>query len=152
MIQHIANFRDHLRRWAKQNGHDPNEVNRAVDASRPLQWIEDLSNNDKHGYPPRDGGRSGIAPRLQEINRVLRMTTGAAPGSAVAFRPSTSGPVISASGGGGVAVVITGVIVDASDAVLGDLYAVELEAIEVWEGVLRRLTSSDSGDAEQSSE
>src|SRR5438552_493937 len=59
LIHNIANLRDHLRRWAAHNGKEKDAIDRAADASPDLQIIRDLSNNDKHGYPPRDGGYSG---------------------------------------------------------------------------------------------
>jgi len=57
-ISNLANLRDHLRRWAKLHGHDPDRIDDAVKKSFELQVIIDLSNVDKHGYPPRDGGCS----------------------------------------------------------------------------------------------
>ncbi|MHC4795220.1 MAG: hypothetical protein ACYTF1_01130 [Planctomycetota bacterium] len=81
VIHNIANMRDHLRRWAAHNGHDKTKVDQTVDNSLDLQIIKDLSNNDKHGYPPRDGGHSGKCPQIVDINRVMQLQTQAKKGS-----------------------------------------------------------------------
>lgn len=65
VIHNIANLQDHLRRWAHHNGHNKARVDDAFTASAALKIVKDLSNNDKHG-PPRDGGHSGVAPRLAD--------------------------------------------------------------------------------------
>lgn len=137
VIHNIANFQDHLRRWAAKSCRDPKQVDQVVSNSAPLQLVRDLSNNDKHGYPPRNGGHSGKAPRLAEINRVLRLTTGAGPGSGVAVFLTPTGPKQIASGGGSTTVVITGSVVDSNGDVLGDLYDIEADALEAWEKELR---------------
>ena len=54
---------------AGQNGQDKAKVDRAIDSCLDMQIVQDLSNNDKHGYPLRNGGRSGKSPQLIEINR-----------------------------------------------------------------------------------
>ncbi len=85
VIHNIANLRDHLKRWASHHGQDKKKVDEAVDACPELQIIKDLSNNDKHGYPPRKGGRSGQSPQLVEIDRVMRLQTQAGKGSGFAM-------------------------------------------------------------------
>ena len=62
-------------RWARARGLDPVLVRDAVKRSTDLKIVIDLSNNDKHGSRPRDGGRSGVSPRLTELERWLRLTT-----------------------------------------------------------------------------
>ena len=122
VIHSIANLRDHLRRWAGKNGLDPKDIDRTIAASAALQVIIDLSNNDKHGYPPRDGGQSKKSPKLLDVKRVLRMSTGPGPGSGIAKVFTPSGPKQIASGGGFSQVVVPGSVVDGSGASLGDLY------------------------------
>jgi hypothetical protein len=60
MIYNIANLYDHLKKWAARNNIKVSEVDKVFNSSREIKIIQDLSNNDRHGYPPRNGGRSGI--------------------------------------------------------------------------------------------
>ena len=133
IIHNIANLRDHLRRWAGRNGQDPKGIDKTVAGSVALQVIIDLSNNDKHGYPPRDGGLSKKSPKLAEVKRVLRISTGPGPGSGVAIVFTPSGPKQITSGGGFSQVVVTGSVVDGNGASLGDLYDLGNEALKAWE-------------------
>ena len=133
IIHNIANLRDHLRRWAGQNGLDPKEIDRTVASSAALQVIIDLSNNDKHGYPPRDGGQSKKSPTLVEVKRVLRMSTGPGPGSGIAIVLTLSGPKQIATGGGFSHVIVTGSVVDGNGAPLGELYDFGNKALKAWE-------------------
>lgn len=132
VIHNIANLRDHLRRWAGNNGQDPKDIDKTVAGSEALQVIIDLSNNDKHGYPPRDGCHSKKFPRLAEVKRVLRISTGPEAGSGVAIVFTPSGPKQITSGGGFSQVVVTGSVVDRSGALLGDLYDLGNEALKAW--------------------
>lgn len=138
VIHNIANFPDHLRRWAKRNKRVAGEIDAVIASSLPFQLIQDLSNNDKHGYPPRDGGRSGKAPQLKEINRIMSLKTGSGGGS-VGVSLSVDGPVVQTSGDGSATVVVTGTIVDQSGATIGDLYETEVDAIDACERMLRTI-------------
>jgi hypothetical protein len=138
VIHNVANLRDHLRRWAVKNGHNPSRIDQAISRSMPLQIITDLSNNDKHGYPPRNAGHSGKAPQLTEIQRVLCLTTAAEAGSSVRVILTSSGPK-QVSGSGSTSVAITGQVVDAHGTVIGDLYDIEVEALKAWEQELKDL-------------
>ncbi len=135
LIHNIANLQDHLLRWAAQNGQDKNKVHQALDHSFELQIIRDLSNNDKHGYPPRKGGHSGRSPKLTEINRVMRLRTQAKEGSMIMMTIGPGG-VPEFIGDGSAKAVVTGQIVDNSDNLIGDLYDFVTKAVEVWEKVL----------------
>jgi len=153
---------DHLRRWMKKCGLDPKRVDGIVNGSSVLQVMIDLCNNDKHGYPPRDGGRSGRAPKLEDIQRVLRLATGAGPaldlamvssggrrtpfvsvsgpaevGSTVAVTFTPLGPKV--SGSGSAYVVVTAKVVDEHGSHIGDLYELEVEALKVWEREMKCL-------------
>jgi hypothetical protein len=140
VIANIASLHDHLRGWTRRNGHDPNRISDVLATSLPLRIIYDLWNNDKHGIPTRPGalGRSEKAPRLIEIRRTLRLTTGPVTGSAVAMTFSPLGP-IQVAGTGSAQVVITGQVVDAQGSIIGDLYDLEIAALEAWECELTSL-------------
>jgi len=139
VIHNIANLYDHLRRWMAKNAQDPKFVDQIVARHPSLQLIRDLSNNDKHGYPPRNGGHSGKAPKLVDVNRILKLTTGTAPGSGVMVVFTPQGPKQTATGGAGSAVVVTGTVIDGQSAALGDLHDIEVEALKAWEQELRSL-------------
>jgi hypothetical protein len=135
VIHNIANLRDNLRRWAAKNGHDKKKVDAAVDSCFELQVIQDLSNNDKHGYPPRDGGHSKKSLQLTEINRVMRLQTQAMKGSMIAMTIGPGG-VPQFLGDGMAKAVVTGDVVDNANGRIGDLYEIATKAIEAWERLL----------------
>ncbi len=134
-IHNIANLRDHLRQWAAQNGQDKNKVDQTVDNCFELKIVQDLSNNDKHGYPPRDGGHSRKCPQLNEINRVLRLQTQAKKGSMIAMTLGAGG-VPKFLGDGTDKGVVTGDVVDNHKNRIGDLYEIANKAVEAWERLL----------------
>lgn len=76
LIHNIANLPDHLKRWAAKNSVDKSKIDALFASNTALQIIKDLSNNDKHGYPPRNGGNSGKAPQVVEIGRMMQLSTG----------------------------------------------------------------------------
>lgn len=135
VVHNVANLADHLRRWARLRGLDTGLVQATVRQSRALQIVIDLSNNDKHGYPPRDGGESGLAPRLTELDRGMRMSTGAEAGSSVGFTIGADG-VGRVIGSGSASIVITGTVVDRSNNRIGDLQELIQEAVEAWERLM----------------
>jgi hypothetical protein len=143
VIHNIANLRDHLRRWAAQKGLNRDKVDQTVKSSFELQVIQDLSNNDKHGYPPRDGGCSGKAPQLGEVTRVLRLC-----GSGVA---TFTGGAPQITGDSTAEAVVTAEIFDQAGGRIGDLHDVAAEAVSAWEKLLKdfnadlqRLVAGDS--------
>jgi len=135
LIHNIANLHDHLKKWAAHNGKDKKKVNMAFGQSLELQIIKDLSNNDKHGYPPRDGSRSGKCPRLVDINRVMELKTQAKKSSAIAMTLGAGG-VAKFFGDGTDKVIITGDVVDKKNNPIGDLYEIATKAVEAWKRVL----------------
>jgi hypothetical protein len=135
VIHNIANLRDHLHRWAAQTGQDKAKVDQTIDSCLDLQILEDLSNNDKHGYPPRHGGRSGKCPQLIEINRVMRLQTQAKKGSMIGMTIGTGG-VPEFIGDGSAKAVVTGEVVDNAKNRIGDLYEIANKAVEGWERLL----------------
>jgi hypothetical protein len=134
-IHNIAHLYDHIRRWAAKNGRDKSEVDLAREGSFAIRVVTDLSNNDKHGYPPRDGGRSKRAPRLTDVRRILRLTTGSAPKSLVGVTLSPRG-ALKIVGDGSAKVVITGTVVDKDDATIGEIEQLCDEALKAWENLL----------------
>lgn len=135
VIHNIANLRDHLRRWASHHHQDKNKVDQAIDNSLELLIISDLSNNDKHGYPPRDGGRSGQCPQLTGINRVMRLQTQPNKGSEIGMAIGANG-VPKFFGDGVAKAVVTGDVVDNDGNRIGDLYDIANKAVEAWEALL----------------
>ena len=135
MIHNIANLRDHLIKWAAQSGRAKERVDEVLDESLDLQVITDLSNNDKHGYPPRSGGRSGRCPKLVEINRVMQLTTKPVAGSSISMTLGADGtPVF--LGDGKAKAVITGDVVDQDQQRIGDLHEIANQAVRAWEALL----------------
>lgn len=135
-IHNLANLQDHTRRWLRQNGLNQKQVDRFAAENPAVNILQDLSNNEKHGYPPREGGKSGKSPKLINVIRVMRLTTGTEPGSGIAYFVTPSGEQRTV-GSGSAQVIITGDIVDSAGAKLGDLLKIETEALDAWEGFLR---------------
>lgn len=135
LIHNIANLEAHLRRWAADNGQDKTKVDAALNSSQALQIIKDLSNNDKHGYPPRNGGHSGQSPRVGKIRNLLQLTTEAKKGSSfgVTFTPQGVPRIL---GSGTAKVIISCDILDRDGNTTGGLHTTALEAVKVWESVL----------------
>jgi hypothetical protein len=137
-IHNLANLRDHIRNWMKKNGRNPNQIDTFISTTLPVAIIQDLSNNDKHGYPPRNLGFSGKSPKLVNVNRIMQLNTGTEPGSSVlvTFTPSCKQRV---SGSGSATLVITGDILDIRGNVIGNLHIIQNDALNAWEGFLRSL-------------
>ncbi len=135
VIDNIANLHDHLKRWMVARGGDKASVDHAFDSSIDLRIIKDLSNNDKHGYPPRGRGHSGRSPKLINIRRHMRLTAKGGGGRVV----MTLGPggVPEISGDGTAVAVITGDVVGGDGNVIGDLFEIESRAIAAWELLLK---------------
>ncbi len=135
VIHNIANLHDHLRKWASHNGHNKDNVDQTVNKCFELKIIIDLSNNDKHGYPPRNGGHSGKSPHLTEINRVMLLQTQAKKGSMIGMTIGRDG-VPNFIGDGTAKAVITSDVVDKDNNRIGDLYDIANIAVEAWEKLL----------------
>ena len=128
VIHNIANLQEHLERWAKDNGHDKAKVDQTFDNSLELQIIKDLSNRDKHPYPPRDGGYSRKCPQLVDIIRVMQLQN-------QAMTLGADG-IPKFFGDGTHKVVITGNVVDNNNNYIGDLHKIVTKAVEAWEKLL----------------
>ena len=135
LIYIIAHFNAPLKKWADQNGKDKTKVDHMANSSLALQIIKDLSNYDKHAYPPRNGGHSGKSPRTDEFRRVMQMTTKPVKNSFVALTFTAQG-VPKVSGDGTAKVVVSGDILDKDGNNIGDLHETALEAVKAWESVL----------------
>lgn len=135
LISNIANLHDHLRKWAVKNGKDKEKVNEAFNQSLELQIIQDLSDNDKHGYPSRNGGYSKIYPQLVNINRVMQLKPQAKKGSSAGMILGAGG-ALKFFGDGTAKVIITGDVVDNKNNRIGDLYKIATKAVEAWEQLL----------------
>ncbi len=138
LIAIIASLEYHLRRWAHNNGHEPDKVTVTFRDSQPLQIIHDLWNNEKHGYPlPNGRDRSGVAPRLRDVRRVMRLTTQPCKGSVVGMTMGRGGvPVI--HGDGNAAAVITGEVVDAEENMIGNADVLLSQAVDECESLMQQ--------------
>src|SRR6516225_3884765 len=75
LIALIAGLEYHLYKWAANNGGDVDKIKASVRASRPFSIVHDLWDSEKHGHSPSRGNdRTGMAPQLLNINRVMKMT------------------------------------------------------------------------------
>lgn len=135
LISNIANLHDHLRKWAVKNGKDKEKVNEAFNQSLELRIIQDLSDNDKHGYPPRNSGYSKKRPHLVDINRVMQLKPQAKKGSSAVMTLGANG-VPKFLGDGTHKAIITGNVVDNKNNRIGDLHEIATKAVEAWEQLL----------------
>lgn len=138
LIHNIANFHNHLKKWAAKNEKNKKKVDEALVHSPELQIIKDLSDNDKHGYPPRNGGQSGKSPKLVGINHVMQLKTQAKKGSTIGMTLGADGtPKV--FGDGTAKAIITGDVVDNENKHIGDLHTIATKAVEAWEQLLTKL-------------
>jgi hypothetical protein len=136
LIYNVANLKDHIRNWADNNGKDKARVNAAFRSSPELKIVKDLSNNDRHGYDPTHRSNSGMSPRIDKINTIMKMITKPEKGSVVGYTINRQGAQ-KVIGNGNAKVIITGDILDRDGKKIGDLYKTLLKAINNWEEVLR---------------
>lgn len=141
LIHNIANLHGHLRRRAGNRSRDESIINEGFNNSPALMIIVDLSNNDKHGYPSRKGGYSGKSPRIEEVTRSLRLSTGTGMNSSasVAFPLGGGPPEVRASGTGEARVVTGSTVLDRKGDIIGDVRDLALEAIKALERILDQL-------------
>jgi hypothetical protein len=136
IIRSIADLKDHLRGAARHAGHDPEEVESAIDNCLSLQLLIDLANFDKHGgHDKPSKQRSGKSPRLQNVRGALRMQTTGQIGALIGIQLTPQGAV--PFGGGDAAVIITGEIVDDSGKVLALDYTQD-QGVAAWEALFAR--------------
>ena len=142
LICNIANLRDHLKKWAVQMGKGKEKIDETFTKSLELRIIQDLSDNDKHGYPSRNGGYSKISPQLVNINSVMQLKAQAKKGSTIGMTLGTGG-VPKFYGDGTAKAIITGDVVDNKNNRIGDLHKIATKAVEVWEQLLTDLGCSN---------
>ena len=135
LIYNTANLRDALKKWCVHNGKDKIEVDNAFKNSQALRIIQDLSNNDRHGYDPKKPGNSGRSPQLAGVTCIMRMNTKPEKGSLVGLTLDNQG-VPQIAGSGTAKVIITGDILDGAGSKIGDFHETALEAVRIWETVL----------------
>jgi len=134
-VHNVANLRDHLKKWARQNGKRGEVVDGIVDGSLELKVIIDLSNRDKHGGPDRGGGLSGMSPDLTRFYRALEITPQPGSRSAeVVIDFFGDGPPVQSNDGA--RVVIGADIVDESGNVVGDAMTFLEAGASQWEQAL----------------
>ncbi|BAQ34755.1 MULTISPECIES: hypothetical protein [Dehalococcoides] len=138
IIDNIANLKDHLKKWTINHGIDKTIVDIFFEKSEPLKIIKDLSNNDKHGYPPRKSGHSKRTPVLRNIHRIMQLKTAPIKGSFVSMTFDKNGcPIVRGSGTG--KVILTGEIVDSNNKIIGDFNDIASKAISDWELLLAEI-------------
>lgn len=81
---------------------------------------------------------TGKAPQVVEIRRIMRLSTESGAGSFVGFMITPDGQQ-HISGSGSATVIVTGNIVDGGGVSIGDLYDIELEAVDTLEKFLTNL-------------
>jgi hypothetical protein len=133
IVSHVAHLRDHLRRWARQHGKDPAEVEAVVRGSDAIKLLIDLSEHEKHGGTRRDGGLSGKQPRLREVGRALYF---AGPGQVSVGHDESGKPTLALAGQ--TAIVTTGLLVDESGEVIDVLHNVLFRALADFEPLVAR--------------
>jgi hypothetical protein len=135
LIHNIANLYEHLRKLALLKKLDVSKVDEVFRSSNEIKIIQDLSNNDKHGYPPRNGGYSGISPKVDKFTRGMQLTALSQERASLTLTLDASGkPKV--TGTGNVAVVISGEISDGKGNCIGNLHLVAKKALEAWEVLL----------------
>jgi hypothetical protein len=124
LIALIAGLEYHLYKWTAKNGHDAEEVKLPLQASKSFSIVHDLWNNEKHGYSPgRGSNRSGLAPQLINVIRVMKLATQPRKGSCVVFMVGPARkPVI--GGDGTATAVITGDVVGKDGQRIGDAHQI----------------------------
>ena len=121
------------KKWAEQNNRDKTKVNSTFNGSQPLQIIRDLSNDDKHGYPPRKGGHSGKSPGIDKVTPFMQMTV--PPSTSMRLTFDFSGK-LQVAGSGTAKIIITADILDSNDKKIGELHNIASQALDAWEKLL----------------
>ena len=144
-----AYLKDNLRKWLWSRGRNSLAEGRGVLRRRDLFPAPDRarpSQRGKHGYPLEKYQHSGREPRLQNIESVMRMSTGTAETGSLRSFPTQNGDTLVQStdtGGGGIVIAVD--VVDRSGLVLGDISIFLQQAVTAWErprqGVRDRLTA-----------
>ena len=138
LVANIACMKDHLKVWCKKNS-SPFEGDNLINTNGSVAIVHDLWNTDKHAElttPPRSGHR----PRLENLKRVLRLSSGdqAGSGSFFSFDPRTGTVLTGTSGSGAVQLALDAQVVDEHSSPLGDFTTLCEQAIAAWEQELKK--------------
>ncbi len=139
LIANIALLKDHLKVYCAKNNIDFN-VEEVINSNKNnVAIIHDLNNIEKHlelDKPPR----SGFLPKIINLQQVLQMSAGSQAGAyTIVTHDIATGKMRTETGGGGtVALVITGNIVNEGGDILGDLLTICSDAIDVWENEINK--------------
>lgn len=143
VIYNVANLRDHLKIWAKHKEENVKVVDQAVNTSTELKVIIDLSNRDKHGGTPRDGGLSGLLPDLTNYQRKLVIPAMGKENVRSSFTFSLFDGEPEVQFHGQTHVQISADIVNSKKQKIGDIMKYLDEAVSQWEQVLSIFGLSD---------
>ncbi len=136
----LASFGAYIVNWAIQNGHHKDQakarVEKAVGESRALRILIDLANRDKHPGKGRDGGRSGLHPRVGFVTRQVSAPPGAG------FTVTADGKFTPAGKPG--AVIAANAPIHARNGdFLGHLNSLHSEALDAWESLMDEYGSTE---------
>ncbi len=133
-IHNVSNLKDNITKWAKNNGKDSQKILDEFNKSQELKVLSDLSNQDKHGGDDRDGGFSKLYPKLNNVRRLLQIS------STDPNTPAQIGPLLDGKiniVGNNTKLVITGDIFDSNGQLVGDLNDYLGKALVIWESILK---------------
>lgn len=138
LVANIGSLKDHLKKWCDINNR-PFFGENLIASDRNVALVHDLWNSDKHGgldRPPR----SGCVPRIVDLRKVLRLTSGSVPNSGVymTIDPQTGQMEIGGSGGAGAQHVIVASVISATGEHLGDLEEICRGAFDGWERLIHQ--------------
>lgn len=138
LVASIASIKDHLKVWCNNHG-VKFEGDNLINSDRDVAIIHDLWNIDKHSELDKKP-RSGHTPRLVDLAQRLRLTAGGAGPSSVfvGFNLSTGTLSKEITGGGNAVLIIDAVVVDESDAKLGEFADISERAASAWEAELTK--------------
>ena len=135
LIANVACLRDHLKKWAQDNGRHAEKVDETIRSSPDLCIIMDLWNSDKHVGSARGGGWSKRSPRLDGVDRALTLRPQPKKGSWAAVQQGRDGR-LRPSGDGTVTVDTSGTVLDGTGKVIDNLQAIVMRAVDAWERLL----------------
>ena len=69
----LAHLPDHLKRWLREQKKGTDLLDNFQKGSLEVKVLKDLANTEKHGGFDRNGGNSGLQPRLYNLHRGFRL-------------------------------------------------------------------------------
>jgi len=136
LVANIACLKDHLKIWCRKTG-KTFEGDDLISSDKNVALVHDLWNIAKHVELDR-APRSGHRPRIKNLKRIMRLSSGGQPGafSSFMFDPFTGQKWVNTQKGGSVSLVITGAVVDEHDTILGDFASICEAAAAAWQDAL----------------